>query len=455
MDAMHHLLDAARTTLGVSVACLYETGEDGEVLRARVGAAQDPAGGMRLEVPVRRSNGAPWGTLRCIAAERRHEATAAELRLLEVFARSAALELEELDRARVESEHRALIAVSAAVAAVHGLDEVLEVAAEETCRALGAASVSINRWERRDDVLRTLINVGELGPHEQRRPTDELYPLGDFPRSRRLLEAQESYIIVVDDSSVPADQQVLRALGKESGLAVPIVYDGRSWGELEAFSAPGAPRFTSSSVHFAEAIAVQLSTAIGRAELFTAVSDLASRDPLTNLANRRMLDSHLGEAIERAVAAETDLSVLFFDLDDLKAINDAGGHDAGDRALQRVAAALEAVSQRSAGSFVGRVGGDEFCVLLEGVSVEDAHSFALEVQRLLAEADSSISVSAGASSLAGADASSTDLYRAADAAQYAAKRAGRGRVVVAGRSEVPARRDEPSRRPRRRRFRNG
>jgi diguanylate cyclase (GGDEF)-like protein len=120
-----------------------------------------------------------------------------------------------------------------------------------------------------------------------------------------------------------------------------------------------------------------------------------------------------------------------------------------------VAAALEAVSQRSAGSFVGRVGGDEFCVLLEGVGAEDAHGFAVEVQGVLAEADSSISVSAGASSLAGADASSSDLYRAADAAQYAAKRAGRGRVVVAGRSAAPPHRDERSSRARRRRFRNG
>ncbi len=136
-------------------------------------------------------------------------------------------------------------------------------------------------------------------------------------------------------------------------------------------------------------------------------------------------------------------------------MNDAGGHDAGDRALQRVAAALEAAAQRYPGRFVGRVGGDEFCVLLEGVSVEDAHGFAVEVQGLLAEDDSAISISAGASSLAGADGRSTDLYRAADAAQYAAKRAGRGRVVVAGSSEVSSHEHQRPGRPERRRFRNG
>ena len=205
------------------------------------------------------------------------------------------------------------------------------MAAEETCRALGAASWSINRWERQDDVLRTLINVGELGPHEQRRPSDELYPLERLPApgvSQRPRSRTSSL------STMPRCPPTsgAAALGKESAWLsgrLDAVHGGV--GGVLGTRHAALHRL---SVHFAEAIAVQLSTAIGRAELFTAVSDLASRDPLTGLANRRSLDRHLDEAIERAVAARTDLSVLFFDLDDLKAINDAGGHDAGDRALR-------------------------------------------------------------------------------------------------------------------------
>jgi diguanylate cyclase (GGDEF)-like protein len=454
MDAMHQLLEAARTTLGVDAACLFETGEHGELLRACAGSLDESAAATRFEAPVRRSDDEPRWVLRCLALEPRPGPTASELELLRVFARAAALELEERGRAQAESEHQALIAVSAAVAAVHSLDEVLEVAAEEIRRALRAASVSISRWDREADLLHTLINVGELGPGEQRRPTDENYGLEDFPRSRRLLERQESYIVTVDDATVPADQRVLQSLGKDSALAVPIVYDGRSWGELEVFSAPGAPRFTSSSVRFAEAISLQLSTAIGRAELFSRISELALSDPLTGLANRRAIDQRLEEAIERAVERENELSVLFFDLDDLKAINDAGGHDAGDEALKRVATALRSAAQRYPGSFVGRVGGDEFCVVLEGEAVERAKELALEVQGLLAEAESAISLSAGASALTGPETRPADLYRAADAAQYAAKRAGRGHVFVAGSGEVAEQLDERPGRPRRRRFRD-
>ena len=66
--------------------------------------------------------------------------------------------------AQPESELRALIAVAGAVAAAHRLEDVLEVVAEETCRVVGASSVSISRWEREHHRVLTLINVGELGP---------------------------------------------------------------------------------------------------------------------------------------------------------------------------------------------------------------------------------------------------------------------------------------------------
>ena len=92
--------------------------------------------------------------------------------------------------AQPESELRALIAVAAAVAAAHRLEDVLEVVAEETCRVVGASSVSISRWDREHDRVRTLINVGELGPGEERFPTDETYALADYPLAARLLRAE-------------------------------------------------------------------------------------------------------------------------------------------------------------------------------------------------------------------------------------------------------------------------
>ncbi len=70
----------------------------------------------------------------------------------------------EHGRGHPGTEREALLRVAAAAAGAHNLEEVLEVAAEEARAAIGAASLSVSRWERELDRLRTVINVGELGP---------------------------------------------------------------------------------------------------------------------------------------------------------------------------------------------------------------------------------------------------------------------------------------------------
>src|SRR5215210_4243611 len=84
---------------------------------------------------------------------------------------------------RSELELRALVTVAAAVAAAHALDEVIEIAAEESRRAIGASTVSISKLEAGGTCLRTLINVGALAAWEERLPKDELYELADYPHS--------------------------------------------------------------------------------------------------------------------------------------------------------------------------------------------------------------------------------------------------------------------------------
>src|SRR4051812_34837106 len=79
--------------------------------------------------------------------------------------------------AKAASERDALMRVAAAAAGAHDLEEVVEVAAEEALRAVGAASLTVERWDRERNVLRTLINVGRLGPGQERFPEDEVYPV--------------------------------------------------------------------------------------------------------------------------------------------------------------------------------------------------------------------------------------------------------------------------------------
>lgn len=346
-----------------------------------------------------------------------------------------------IDRAlnrRPESD--ALLRVAAAAAGSHELDQVLEVAAEEARTAVNAASLSVSRWERDRTVLRTIINVGDLGPGEERYPADEVYLLSDDPAGRSLLMDGRSYFNAVDDVDLhPWCADRLDRLGKESEVGVPVLVEGEAWGEVYATTAPGQPRFRGEDVRFLEAVAGQLALAIARAELFSRVSRLAYEDPLTGLANRRALEERLDRAVARVGERAGELTLLLCDVDELKVINDEDGHDAGDRALRRVSDALVAASASRPGNLVGRLAGDEFCVVMDGGTLDDARAIAAATLAALSGGDEQrILISCGAAAFGPAVSSPGALLRAADAALYRAKRNGGGQIFTAGSNAVDA-----------------
>ena len=331
----------------------------------------------------------------------------------------------------LEAELRALITVSSAVAGAHRFEDVLDAVGEQACKVLRAAGISISRWEPEHDRMRTLINAGELTPGDVERPVSETWAPSALDRA--LVEHGRPYAVALDQPDLPDDERAyLARIGRGSVLAAPIRFDNTVWGVLEAFSDVGAPPFTSSHVRFAEALCAQVATAIGRAELFSRLESLAYQDPLTALPNRRALDDRLEEAVARCLATGRDLSLLFCDLDGLKDVNDRQGHDAGDRALSAAGQALAAAAEGFPGSFTSRLGGDEFCVLMEGYGPDAARALARDAShRLAAGPGGPQTFSCGVACLDEDHRRSADLYRAADAAQYAAKRVGGGKLFVA------------------------
>jgi diguanylate cyclase (GGDEF)-like protein len=179
-------------------------------------------------------------------------------------------------------------------------------------------------------------------------------------------------------------------------------------------------------------------------------------DPLTEVANRRLLDVALGSELARALRYRTPLALLFLDVDHLKALNDQGGHGAGDRALKLVGQSLRASCR--AIDLPARFGGDEFVVLAPSTTATDALALAQRIRAALRSlaADSPalpVTVSIGIADLARADARTAEaLCRTADRALYAAKTAGRDRVVLA---PSPTRESPRARRLHRRRRENG
>jgi diguanylate cyclase (GGDEF)-like protein len=349
---------------------------------------------------------------------------------------------------RVAGEREALMRIAAATADAYRLEDVMEQAAEAALDVTGAASLSISRWEPGRDAMRTLINVGQLGPGEERFPADEVYALADNPVLAKLLHDGEAYRTTVDDTTAsPAAVALLHSLGKDSDIGVPILLDGEVWGEVWATTAPGDRRFGEADSAFLRAIADRLSLVLARGERFARVSRLAYEDPLTGLANRRAIEERLTGLLDPATRTEEPLTLLLADVDGLKDINDAQGHHVGDDALCRVGDALVAAAAPEAAALVGRLAGDEFCVLLEGCGIDAAEAVARTALDLLAADDASLplSLSFGAAE-ARAASTAEELLRAADTAQYAAKRRGGGRLCTADPQAAPVAADLGERR---------
>ncbi len=171
------------------------------------------------------------------------------------------------------------------------------------------------------------------------------------------------------------------------------------------------------------------STLFRRAE--SRLAHVALHDPLTGLPNRRLLMDRLQHALAKYERG-AELAVLFIDLDGFKSVNDARGHEAGDAVLVHTAQRLVAAVR--AQDTVARIGGDEFIVLCEDTSVDDAETLARRILTALRAgprsgrpAHAPITASIG---ITGADLSfdASDLLRQADAAMYRAKAQGRNQI---------------------------
>jgi diguanylate cyclase (GGDEF)-like protein len=111
------------------------------------------------------------------------------------------------------------------------------------------------------------------------------------------------------------------------------------------------------------------------------LAELARRDPLTGVGNRRLLSEHLTYELARHKRTDRELALLVLDLDDFKSVNDTLGHPTGDRVLCDVAAAISATVR--AGDTVVRHGGDEFCVIAPETGEDDAVALALRIRAAL------------------------------------------------------------------------
>jgi len=160
------------------------------------------------------------------------------------------------------------------------------------------------------------------------------------------------------------------------------------------------------------------------------LEQLASTDYLTNLSNRRYFAQRGAEELKQARQNNQPLALIMLDIDRFKNVNDTCGHEAGDLALQQVAAALKASLREI--DLLGRLGGDEFSVLLPNTSLENASLLAERIRKAIEQIPLEISgkslvitVSGGVAAFTDQMSGIDDLLRNADVALYSAKNSGR------------------------------
>jgi len=160
------------------------------------------------------------------------------------------------------------------------------------------------------------------------------------------------------------------------------------------------------------------------------LEQLAIQDPLTNVLNARAFSHELAQELSRNRRYGRPLALIYLDLDDFKSINDAHGHATGDAVLRLVADAMRSAVRQA--DIVGRLGGDEFAVLMPETDGDVAHAAATRLVtgiRTVFRGTPSVTASIGVLAVSGTEAGTDELLRKADQAMYAAKRAGKDRVV--------------------------
>lgn len=166
------------------------------------------------------------------------------------------------------------------------------------------------------------------------------------------------------------------------------------------------------------------------------LDDMATKDQLTSLYNRRFADVRLAAVLQNAYAKHNPVSVLFLDIDDLKNINDNYGHEVGDHALQKAANVFAHVV-REKSDWVARFGGDEFVICLNHADENTAKLIAKRIcygiKKVKIPIDGNnlrFTVSIGAHTMQKKKLSAAEIIRIADKNMYKSKSEGKNRITI-------------------------
>jgi len=350
-------------------------------------------------------------------------------RIVHAFAEHAAFFLGAGALVRREREARereaALVRIARMAATRLEAEPFLRSAAPEILRATGADRAALYlKHPQKAELYPSACDgasAGELVPFWER-----VLPLESGPLSA--LAAQRRPLIWDDGAEPPPELTPFR--GTRSLALAPLVFRDEVVGALSIAFLRQPQAFPPDLLSFLEDLAQHLALGVGNARLFATLTELATVDSLTGLANRRRFGETLRHELARARRDDTPLTLVLGDLDHLKRINDAFGHPTGDRAIQHVAEAFR--RGRREVDLAARMGGEEFALLLPRAPRDGGVTAAQRIVRDLSRSRLSpvgkVTASLGLATFPDDAATEEDLIRIADERLYAAKSAGRNRL---------------------------
>ncbi|MEA2450251.1 MAG: hypothetical protein QOG63_2183 [Thermoleophilaceae bacterium] len=353
--------------------------------------------------------------------------------LLSVYASYAATVLDTataLDRARRQDERsRALLELSRAIAAAGTREEVAHGLSESVPAVVDCDRVAVFLWRDEEEALVNHAISGQRDDENHGMITQLKIRPSDTPELATMLDATDPRPrFFTPDSPDDYIRAILRQTGAQALIVVPIVAHGRFYGVLNVSVLDRPERLEPSSDLHARLSGVvgQAATALENARLMETMAHQARHDNLTGLLGHRAFH----ESLEGELAAGV-FALASVDIDDFKLINDGYGHPVGDEALRLVAEALRASVRDQDAVF--RVGGEEFAVLLPGMSAQEALPVADRLRAAVSEIPFRVPlrVSVGVAAWPHDAVDRDSLLGVADAALYSAKRAGKDRTRLA------------------------
>jgi diguanylate cyclase (GGDEF)-like protein/PAS domain S-box-containing protein len=336
------------------------------------------------------------------------------------------------ERKRAESMQAALYAISEAAFAAEDLLALFQRVHQIIGELLPAINFFVALYDAAEDSLSFPYYVDECDAAPAAGRLDSGTLSADVIRTGQALR-------LTRDTAALAATEFQPDVGSAAvdWLGVPLSSSTGVIGALVVKSRSAQAHYTAADIELLKFVSTQVAAAIERKQAEARLQHMARHDPLTDLPNRSLILDRLTTALARARRDRTRLSLLYLDLDTFKHVNDSFGHTAGDSLLQEVARRLKCCVRES--DTVGRMGGDEFVVLLGGIHSPEQVSLVAEKIRLalcqpfdLAGRPLAISPSIGIAHHPEHGDDGEQLIRRADEAMYAAKQSGGNRFKVAG-----------------------